>query len=181
MSIKQFRNISQLNHLFSIGQEVYYSCLIPDYDWFDKKFSINELIEPVKLEIMKHDLVPHPLSKSDDILIYKLKILNVVRKYFFHIGLEDDNSLKLIVYETINKEVVVLYETNKIITYDVNEMTELFMKRVIMTKRDIDFDSELIINNDDNYKRFVKLYTEAVELYPEEVIKLHDFTRVTVR
>ena len=178
-SNKTLKNISQLSHLFDVGQEVYFSCLIPNFDWFDKKFSIKELIEPTQLKVTKHKLIPDKLDKSDNILISKLRISNIVRKYTFSISLEYDNNIKLIVYEDRNKEVTVLHESNKVIGYILEEVKTDFMKLVISTKRDLEYDKEeTIIITDENFERFLELYSEAIELYPEEIIKIHDSTNL---
>ncbi len=178
-SNKSLKNISQLNHQFNIGQEVYFSCLIPHFDWFDKKFTIKELLEPIKLKITKHHLMPEPIIKTDNILLKKLRISNIVRKYVFSISLEYDNNIKLIVFEDRNKQITVLHESNKIVSYDLSETEQEFMKLVISTKRDLEFDKEeTIIVRDENFNRFLELYNEALELYPEEIIKLHDSTNL---
>ena len=171
---KSLNNISQLNHLFDVGQEVYYSCLIINYAWFDKTLSLDEIVEPTLTTITKHKLYPEQLQKSDNILISKMRISNIVRKYTFHIQLGDDD-IKMTVYEDRTKEIHILHESNKIIGYDKDEVNLEFMKLVISTKRDIEIDKEdTIIVNDINYELFQTLYAEAVEMYPEEIIKLHD-------
>ena len=171
---KTLKNISQLNHMFDVGQEVYYSCLLLNFDWFDKKLTVEEIIEPTLMTVTRHKIYPDQLSKSDDILISKMKISNIVRKYSFHVYLGEDN-IKMTVYEDRKKEIHLLHEANKIIGYDREEVDFEFMKLVISTKRDMDFDKEeTIIVNDMNYELFVTLYKEATELYPEEVIKIHD-------
>jgi len=171
---KTLNNISQLNHLFDVGQKVYYSCLIIDYAWFDKTLSLEEIVEPTLTTITRHKLYPEHLQKSDNILISKMRISNIVRKYTFHIHLEDDD-IKMTVYEDRAKEIHILHESNKIIGYDKDEVTLEFMKLVISTKRDMEFDKEeTIIVDDMNYDLFQSLYQDAIEMYPEEIIKLHD-------
>ena len=176
---KKFKNISELNHLFGVGQEVYFSCLIPKYDWFNKNFSILELIEPIQLKITKHKLIPDNLDKSDSIIISKLRMTEIIRKYIFNITLEYDNTIKLIVYEDRNKEITILHESNKIIGYFKDEVESEFMRLIITTKRNLEYDKEeTIIISDENYERFLELYSEAIELYPEEIIKIHDTTNL---
>lgn len=172
---KTLHTISQLNHLFDVGQEVYYSCLIIDYEWFDKTLSIDELIEPIQLKITRHKLYPDQLLTSDNILISKMKISNIVKKYAFHIDLEQDNDLKMTVFEDRKKQVHIFHESNKIIGYSKDEVELEFMKLVISTKRDMEYDKEETkLTKDETYELFSELYKEAVELYPEEVIKIHD-------
>ncbi len=172
---KTLRNISQLNHLFDVGQDVYYSCLLINYDWFDKTLSIDELIEPIQLKVTRHKLYPSQLSKSDNILISKMKISNIVKKYSFHIDLEQDHDLKMTVYEDRKKEIHILHESNKIIGYSEEEVSYEFMKLVISTKRDMEYDKEETkLTKDETFELFTMLYNESVELYPEEIIKIHD-------
>jgi hypothetical protein len=168
------KNISQLNQLFDVGQKVYYSCLIINYAWFDKTLSLEEIVEPIITTIIRHKLYPANLQKSDNILISNIGISNIIRKYDFYIYLEEDD-IKMTIYEARSKEIYILHESNKIIGYDKDEVQFEFMKLVISTKRDIDNDIEnTIILNDMNYELFQSLYQEAVEMYPEEIIKSHN-------
>ena len=45
MSDQQFSSIVDIKHMFDVGQRIYYACLYPKYDWFEKTFSIKKIIE----------------------------------------------------------------------------------------------------------------------------------------
>jgi len=175
MSSKHLKNLSALKHIFDIGQDVYFACLIPRYEWFNKEFTIESFVEPQQLKILKYTLMPDNITKTDSILVSKLKTQNVIRKYIFHITLEDTNNIKLIIFESRNKEITILHESNKIIGYSYNEVELDFIKLVMSTKRDLEFDKEeTIVIKDEIYERFIELYLEYIDNYPEEIIKIHD-------
>lgn len=103
-----------------------------------------------------------------------MRIPNIVRKYTLHIHL-GDYDIKMSVYEDRTKEIHVLHEANKIIGYDKDTVYHEFMKLVIRTQRDIEIDKEeTIIIKGINYELFQLLYREAIEVFPEEIFKLHD-------
>ena len=171
---KTLKNKTQLRHLFDVGQEVFYSCLIIHYEWFSKTLLIEELVEPTKLKVLRHKLYPDQLTKSDSILIQKMNLSNIINKYKFYIELEEKNDIKMTIFEDRKKEIHVLHESNKIMGYNEIEVTKEFIRLLISTKRDMDFDlDETILIEDEIFELFETLYSEAIEEYPEEAIKIH--------
>jgi len=171
---KNYKTLNSIRHVFSEGQEVYYSCLVHKFDWFEKIISIDEIVEPVKTTITEQKLIPDFISVEDKVIIEKLDLDNVVRKYMLITNFSNNKVSKSKVYEERNKEVTLVMENSHMVSHSIEENEEAFYQLVIQTKADIDFDSESKFNKDENYEIFKELYEKAADKFPEEVIRAHD-------
>ncbi len=169
--IKDFQNIQQI---FADGKSLWFACLTPHYNWFDKTFKIQEIILPVKTEIKTHTIIPSQISNVDRQLINKLAFYNIARKFDMVVYLKTDISFKAQVYENRDKEMIIIYENNIVIADNKTDVCEAFFKNVICIKAEINFDDvALCIIDDENFALFRDIYNAAVEKYPEEVIRTH--------
>jgi len=168
------KDLNSLKHLYGEGQEIYFSCLVPKFDWFEKILSIENIIAPVKTTIIKHILIPDQINTEDKIINTKIGLNNVVRKYILHLNFSIAEKTLLTVYETRNSEIYIIIPHSYLISYSKKTIEEDFFKLVIETKADINFDDETEFFKDDNFEIFKNVYDEAKEKFPEEVIKSHD-------
>lgn len=168
------KDLHSIKHMFGEGQPLYYACLYPKYDWFDKEFSIEKIIEPTSTQITKTTIFPDHITNEDRFLLSRISFSNVARKYKMHIHLDIDEKFIADVYEDGNKEIMVIYENHVTVGQRKNEVEEDFYKMVISTKSDIEFDDETKIIKDDMFDTFRVIYNKASDIYPEEVIKNHD-------
>lgn len=168
------RDINSLKHYYSDGQAIWFACLVPDFDWFEKILSIKEIVEPVQTKIKKTTLMPSSISNSDKMLINKLKLNGIVRKYNFVIHTTNNYKVNLIVFEHRDKNIDVIMEHSCILSTDQDTVEQDFLKLVIETKSDINFEDDTQFNKDENFEIFSTAYTTAAQLYPEQVIKSHD-------
>jgi hypothetical protein len=171
----QLKTINDVKHMFDINNSIFYACLYPKFDWFDKNLSIEKIIEPTKVRILKQSFFPSHIDNDDKFLLSEVGFKGVVRKYKLHLHLDNGESFISDVYENGKKEVVVVHE-NYVIIGQTKDIAELhFYKMVINTKSDLEFDSENInVIEDNNFDVFKDLYLLAIELYPEEIIKRYD-------
>lgn len=168
------KDLNSLKHYYSDGQPIWFACLIPHFDWFEKILSIEELVEPFKTKIIKTTLMPDQISNDDKFLINELNLRDVVRKYKFNLYLEPEYKVEVIVYEQRDKEICVLIERSFILDTVGECIEEDFMKLIIEMKSDFEFDDTTIFKKDENYELFKEIYNRAADIYPEEVIKAHD-------
>jgi hypothetical protein len=168
------KSLHSIQHVYSEGQEVWFSCLIPKFDWFEKILSIDEILEPIKVKITNHKLIPDPITQDDKIIIKKSGLGDVVRKFNLSVYLDIDYIVKIKVFEQRNKEIGIVIPHTHIISHHEDEVYNAFNHLVIQTKADIDFDSETTFKKDENYQIFKKAYEKASNEFPEEVIKAHD-------
>ena len=167
-------NISQIDRVFTIDQEIYFSCIIPSFDWFEKEFKIKDILEPTLLKIKNINFKPSLIDQNDRIIISQLTNhpSNIIKKYILTLSLELDYTMDLIIYESKTNNIEIVYESNKTIDYSKTIITSNFLKLAISTKKDLDFDiSETKIIKDDNFNQFMYYYTKAVDILPEEIIK----------
>lgn len=177
MSPNHFRNIFELRQKYSVGHEFYYSCLTTDFEWFEKKFSIVYLIEPIHLHISTQTIIPSNIDINDKFIITTLNTDKIIiRKYIMYIQLANMYDINFIVYESIDKSVLVIHESNFLLDTDLDEINVDFIRLVINTQREIENfnDSDTFIVKDENYELFKRIYTNALNVYPEEIIKIHD-------
>lgn len=171
-----FRNIFELRQKYNVGQEIYYSCLTTDFEWFNKIFSIKYIIEPLLLHITKSSIMSTNITLEDKFIFTTLKETSVIRKYILYMELSNLYELELNVYEKIDKSIFVIHKSNFFLdtNYDIINMD--FIRLIINTQRELEnFDSaETEIVYDDNYEIFKTIYQNILQLYPEEVIKMHD-------
>lgn len=172
MLSKQLKNLSSLNHLYSKGEEVFYASLVQNYEWFDKEFSIDEIVEPTKFKISTHYLFPAHIETSDIIIKHRINLPSINKKYDLIIEFDSGYKINLLVYELKNYEIVLVCENSKLISYDIDEIKEEFMKMVINVKKELlnDQNEETKIKFDEHYEKFEEIFVKAIELYPEEII-----------
>lgn len=168
--------LNDINHIYGIGQEVWFSCLIPKFNWFDKILSIDNIIEPTKTKIVNNKLIPTNLSSNDIIILKQTNNhdKNIVRKFILQLHLELGETIKIEVFEKNNKEIILIIPHTYLISFDYNSNRNDFYYLVIHTKADIEFDTETRFKNDKKYKLFKQSYEKAEHEFPEEVIRSHD-------
>lgn len=168
------KDLNSIKHIFSEGQDIWFSCLIPNFDWFEKVISIEEIVEPVKTKIIKHNLMPDQINNDDKFLIKKSQMSDIVRKYKLSLTLDINFNFKIVVYERRNKEVLIIVPEHYQMANSLKDIEYEFDKNVIETKAHMNEDDETTFKKDENYDLFKKAYKSASDKLPEEVIKAHD-------
>lgn len=170
----QILDITGVKHMFDTNKKIYYACLYPKFEWFDKEFSITKLISPQQTTILKQTIFTDTIEKDDRFLLSRIGFNGVVRKYKLHIHLDNDEKFTADIFENKDKKAIVVYENYVTVGDTLDIVKHDFYKMVIQTKSDLGFDEETVVIDDENFKMFRLLYKDALELYPEEVIKTHD-------
>lgn len=160
--------------MFDTGNHIYYACLYPSFDWFEKIFSIKRICEPQKVQITKQRIYPDTIEKDDRFFLSRIGFNNVARKYNMKIFMDNDEKFHADIFENSNKKAIIVYENHVTVGTSKDVVESDFHKMIIQTKADLEFDSETEVVVDDNFMLFRHLYNRAAELYPEEVIKMHD-------
>lgn len=163
-----------VRQMFDTNQQLFYACLYPKFEWFDKEFSIEKLIEPQCVTITNISIFPSVIDNTDKFLLHNTDFGRVLRKYEMHVYIDNGEKFVVHLFENTAKEIIALYENNVTIGIDYNEVREIFLRKIIRIKSDLDVDIGAIIVQDKNFEIFKSLYMFALELYPEEVIKTHD-------
>lgn len=168
----KIKNLSNIPHFFGTGNFLYYACLYPKFDWFDKEFSIKQIIEPTKLRILNYMIVPSIVDKDDRFNLLKYDLKNVVRKYILTVYLEKDIKFISTIFEAINKSFLISNDKHIIIDNISKEVVNVpFYRLVMKTKLELDRSGVKIIR-DNNFEYFKELYSYGKDAYPEELIKL---------
>lgn len=169
--------LSNIKDRFNIGQTIFYGCISPEYDWFTHEFKIKKIIKPEQFEIIYVNTQYAPIDIDDRNLLSRLSF-NIIRKYHIELTLKSDyNEDKTIVdvYENKDNETIMIFESHVVVSDDETDAIDLFYKLVVEIKSEIDFDSVTTkVIKDKKFKLFRDYYNQAVEIYPEEVIKQHD-------
>lgn len=180
---KGIKNINDVKHLFGIGQHLYFSCLFPKFGWFNKEFSINNIIAPIRSTIIKNVIFPDNVDNEDRMFLHELGMgaNNVIRKFNMHVYLDNGEKFIVNIYE-YNDTTTVIYIMNEVmIASSMEEATVRFYNQVVKLKVGLDIDDETTIIVNDNFESFKQHYREATELYPEIVIKVNDNKKRNLR
>ena len=168
---KILKTLSSVRHAFSEGQELWFSCLVTKFDCFDKKVSIDEIVEPTKTKIIKHELVPDQITKDDQLLIRKGKLNKIVRKYNLIIELDIGTTVDAIVYEQRNQEIGIVFQQTHLLGYRKKDIVDDFYKMVIDAKFSLEIIDDVSFEKNENFFKYKNAYNEAIEKFPEEIIK----------
>ena len=160
--------------MFDTDNYIYYACLYPSFDWFEKIFAIKKLVEPQRVKITKQSIYPESIEKDDRFFLSRIGFSNVTRKYSMHIYMDNDEKFTAEIYENSDKKAIVVYENHVTVGSVKSVVEEDFHKMIIQSKADLEFDNETTVVDDDKFDLFRTLYKRAAEIYPEEVIKSHD-------
>lgn len=167
--------LKKIKSTFKAGNKIYYSCIYPEFEWFDKKFSIKKIITPTRFTIIQNTIMNDYINNEDRFLLSRLAFSGAIRKYKMTILLSNEDEFNIDIFENTHKQSIMLYEQHIIIGHNKKNVLEDFYKLTIYLKADIDFDkSHTTIINDSNFILFRKLYLLASDMYPEEVIKSYD-------
>ena len=169
----KLKNINSVRHMFNTGNHIYFSCLYPKYDWFDKGFSINKIIVPLKVKILNQTIFPDIITKEDRVFLFNRGFNDVIRKYKNHVYLDNGEKFTIDIFEFSHKTIVTVTDKYVNVGESKNSVEIDFYKSIIQLKLDLEFDKETEITFDDNFETFKLLYGQAIEMYPEEVIKIH--------
>ncbi len=173
-------DMNGVRHMFDTGMHLYYACLYPNFEWFEKEFSIKKLIEPQEVKVSRNLIYSSTIESSDKLVLTNAGFSGAVRKYDLHVYLDNDEKFTAALYENSQKEIIIVYNANVTVGTTLEAVKEDFYKKVIQVKSDLDFDDETVVIKDENFETFKGLYLVAAELYPEEVIKFHDKTQKNV-
>jgi hypothetical protein len=174
MSDIYFDMQSVKQQLFDTGVSFFYSCIFTKYEWFEKEFSIEKLIEPKLVTVVEHSIHQDVLENTHTFLSTTTGFTDIIRKYAVCMVLDNGENLNLSLYENIKGNIIVVYLSNVTLGFSLSETQELFYKKIIQIKIDLGFDHETVIIKNKNFNTFKKLYNVAFDLYPEDVIKKHD-------
>lgn len=174
MSNQHFSSIDDIEQMFDVGQRIYYACLYPKYDWFEKTFSIKKIIEPTLTKIIGNQIYPDTMNQDDRFITAHSGFKNVIRKFKMYVDLDIVERFAVDIYENINKEILIVYENHVTIGFTQENIEEDFYKSLISIKPEIDSDLDTIIIKDLKFDIFTKLYNDACDKYPEKIIKYHD-------
>ena len=163
MSDQRFSSIVDIRHMFDVGQRIYYACLYPKYDWFEKTFSIKKIIEPTLTKIIGNQIYPDTMNQDDRFITAHSGFKNVIRKFKMYVDLD-----------IVERFAVDIYENHVTIGFTQENIEEDFYKILISIKPEIDSDLDTIIIEDLKFDIFKKLYNDACDKYPEKIIKYHD-------
>lgn len=167
--------LKQIEKTFKTGNHIYYACIFPEFEWFDKKFSIKKLLTPKKYTILNNILQNDYINNDDRFLLSRMTFTGAIRKYKMVVILTDEIDFSIDIFENTNKDVIILYENHIIIDKNKKDVLNDFYKLIISLKSDIDFNKDHTkIVKDSNFMLFKELYLKASDIYPEEVIKSHD-------
>ena len=168
-----------VRQMFDTDMRLCYACLYPKFEWFDKEFSIEKLIEPQYALVTDQSIFPEVIDNADKFLLSSIGFDGVIRKYCMVVELDNGEKFKSSLFENSKREIVLVHENHVTVGTNLNDVRETFYRKIIRVKSDLDFDGTVIIH-DENFEIFKSLYTVAYDLYPEEVIKTHDKTQKNV-
>jgi hypothetical protein len=176
----QYFDMPSVKHMFGTNTRLCYACLYPKFEWFDKEFSIEKLIEPNYAVVTKLDIFPAAIDTSDKFLLSSIGFDRVVRKYNMVVELDNDEKFTTNLFENNKEEIILVHENNVTVGVEFDDVKETFYRKIIRIKSDLDFEGGTVLIRDENFETFKNLYSVAYELYPEEVIKTHDKTEKNV-
>ena len=170
----QYFDMNGVRHMFDTDMPLYYACLYPNFEWFNKEFSISKIIEPQSVTVIKNTIFQTTIESTDKFVLTSVGFNGAIRKYDLHVYLDNDEKFTAALFENNQKEIIIVYDANVTVGNAYDDVKEDFYKKVIRAKSDLDFDDETVVIKDENYETFRSLYLVASEMYPEEVIKTHD-------
>ena len=177
MCNNNFKSLSNIRHVLSEGQEIWFACLVINYEWVENILDIEEIIEPMQVVITNQMLVQSHMLKEDNFLIRQYGLNDVIKKYdlilYFNIGI----SVKANVFEQQNQEFRIIFPRMHFISYRKNDIEKEFYQTVIKVKNEIDLKKKkhTEIKQNEEFEIFKKAYNDAIEKYPEEVIKINSY------
>ena len=176
----QYFDMRGVKQMFDTNSQLCYACLYPKFEWFDKEFSIEKIIEPQYTLVTKLTIFPTAINNTDKFMLSEVGFGRVVRKYDMHVYLDNGEKFSAHLFENTSKEIIIAYENHVTVGTEYSEVKETFLRKIIGIKSDLDVESGTILIKDENFETFKSLYVIASELYPEEVIKTHDKSQKNV-
>lgn len=170
----QYFDMSGVRRMFDTDMPLFFACLYPNFEWFEKEFSIAKIIEPQATKVLKNTIFPSSIENTDKFVLTSIGFNGAIRKYDLHVYLDNDEKFTAALFENNRHEIVIVYNSNVTVGSDIDDVREEFYRKIIRVKSDLDLDSDTILIRDENYEIFRGLYLVAAEMYPEEVIKTHD-------
>jgi len=172
MNFEVFSSLREVQCKFIEGRSIFYACIVPNYDWFKKEFSITKIFEPISTRILSHKIINSHIDDADrsDLATSKFDISRVIRKYQFHVYFENSEKTVLSLFVHIDQTVLIKYEPN-VMLGDEHIVKKKFYKELISLQNKLQHDDESVIVEDVEFKEFVNAYENIVMYHPEEIIR----------
>jgi len=176
----QITTLAGIRHKICIGQQLFYACLVPEFKWFNKEFSILRIVAPCKGTIKKCKIYPDTITTVDRSLLPKNTYHKVLRKYKLDVYLDNDETFSASIFELMHEKIVVIPEKHIFVYETIDSIRKEFNKLLIYITVSLNSDPDTTILKNDNFKIFKQLYDETTENYPEEIIKNHVFSNTEI-
>lgn len=173
MNFESSNSLRDVRLKYVDGKPIFFACLIPEFDWFKKEFSISKIFKPVKTKIIKQTLFNEKINDVDRRnkgLSIRGGINQITRKYNLHLYFDNSEKTVLSLFVNYNQKVLIKYETNVIVSENEDIVKRRFYKEIIRLQTELKLDNETTVIEDEEYQEFVDGYDFAITNYPEEVI-----------